>query len=859
MAPSVAMTASGSKDEADEVKEVAGSLGIQLENLLLREDDIYQTSLNSEEYLESLAPIIKDSIKANGLSGLIVKLNDIVKSKDAELNELSLNSTDEINTCIDTIDDIHECSIRLAKGLNEVNKSLGSSVLTLVAKKRSLIKSKQITTKINETSVVLTLCIQVLEITNKIHELIKQHKYFSGLKLIDELTNIHLPQVDNFSFALKIYDSIPHLTKMIKEESFDNIVDWLSINLERKLPSIGQSIYSNLIQLQNNWNLIKRNNKGYIPYKLNTPIELSLRDPQLNFNAFKDPSLQLDLNIVYDGILVYQTLYEQELLSSLYHKEWMKKYNKIIYPITSATAERIAQFLNLQSLEDYLQKISSFFIMDKQINTATKFQLRSNSNSNDLWNSYVTKLKPVLLNFLNTQDTNDLEELAAFKDLIGDFLQVMEMSNYRIIELYEILMIILKDHFAPRIIQNFRLEFLDSIHTDHYMPLVVDAKTDYNNIMQICWYKSDAPFAPANVKLMPITFPFSEDYVHFCLGIRSLIEDVLQFISQHYSYELNEIKSILVNDIIEKVLGDQPGVGISHDIQEFISNNPTKEVVTQSYTNLEYYLYSLYEVGRLINKKLRDQIGIGINNIDANDVYALRAVRHFSELRKFSEQQIFDMVDIKITEFLEIFEYGDVWLTTRENLEANFDIKDFALYLDNLFTKNFSNLPLAIKTLGLFRTFDRVSEHFLDLLKSAQRYTRIGIQNFDMDVKYIEKAMQKLYITNQSAEETRNNVLESTFTELRQSINLLLSDNYDEFINNTGYRMRYFDSVKYDDGMKLISKMRNGEEEETDLKEEGNVSTMSVDLTLAQSGAAATFAKFSSRFTMKNNSFDSPS
>lgn len=851
------MSPSAANDKPEEEKEVVGgSLGIQLENLLLREDDIYQTSMNSEEYLESLAPIIKDSIKGNALSDLIVKLNGIVKSKDEELNELSLNSTDEINTCIDTIDDIHDASVTLGKGLNEVNKSLGTSVQALVTKKRSLIKSKQVTTKINETSVVLALCIQVLEITNKIHELIKQHKYFSALKLIDELTNIHLPQVENFSFALKIYDSIPHLTKMIKDESFDNIVDWLSLNLEKKLPAIGECIYANLQNLQANWHAIKRKNKSFSPYKLNAPIEISLRDPSLNFQAFKEPELQLDLNPVYDGVLVYQTLYEQELLSSLYHKEWMKKYNKIIYPITSATAERIAQFPNLHSLQDYLAKISAFFIMDKQINFATKFQLRSNSNSNDLWNGYVTKLKPVLLNFLNTRESQDLEELGAFKDLIGDFLQVMEMSKYRVLELYEILMIILKDHFAPQIIQNFRGEFLESIHTDHYMPLVVDAKGDYDNIMQICWYRADASFAPANVRLMPITFPFSEDYVHFCLGIRSLIEDVLLFIGQHYSYELNEIKNILVNEIVEKVLGDQPGVGISLDIREFISNNPTKEVVTQSYTNLEYYLYSVYEIGKLINRKLRDQTGIGINNIDANDVYALRAVSHFSELRKFSEEEIFNMVDSKITELMDLVDYGDAWLTTDKHDEADFNIKDFALYLDNLFTKIFSNLPLAIKTLGLFRTFDRVSENFLDMLKDAERYNRIGIENFDLDVKYIEESMQALYLTNQNPGETATSALESTFTELRQSINLLLSENYLDFTNNSGYRMRYFDSVKYEDGMKLIAKMTSGDEDDS-FVEDMNTSNASLDLPSATS-TAARFAKFSSRFTKKNNSFDSP-
>jgi gas vesicle protein len=839
MAPSVA------NDELTQKADGGSGTGIQLEHLLLREDDIYQTNSNSEDFLESLAPIIKDSIKQNGLGDLITRLNDIVKNKDQELNDLSLNSTDEINSCIDSIDSIHIDSVELANNLSSVSKTLSDSVNQLVNRKKSLIKSKQVNTKINETSVVLTLCVQVLEITNKIHELIKQHKYFSALKLIDELTNIHLPKVEKFSFALKIYDSIPHLTKMIKDESFDNIINWLSLNLERKLPEIGDCIYTNLQHLQENWESLKSRNPSFLPYKLNAPIELSLRDPLLNFDAFRDPSLQMDLNTVYDGILVYQTLDEQDLLISLYHKEWMKKYNKIIYPITTTTADRIAQFSNIGALDEYLQRISSFFVMDKQINIATKFQLRTNLNSNDLWNAYVTKLKPVLLNYLTTRGMSDLEELTAFKDLIGDFLQVMEMSDYKIFELYEILMIIFKDHFVPQIIQSFRLEFLDSIHTDHYMPLTVDAQSDYENIMQICWFKSDAPFAPQNVKHMPITFPFSEDYVHFCLGIRSLLEDVLQFIGQHFSYELNEIKTTIVNDVIEKVLGNQPGIGISHDIREFISNNSTKEVVAQSYTNLEYYLYSLYELGRLVNRRLRQQTGIGMQNIDANDAFTLRAVKHFSDLRKFSEEEIFHMVDNKLNELLEFLDYDDNWLPTERNEEAHYFIKDFALFLDNLFTKIFSNLPLAIRTLGLFRTFDRVSEHFLYILKSAGKYNRIGIENFDMDVQYIEESMKALYSMNQTNDEGGNNALESTFTELRQSIDLLLLDNFEDFNNNVGFRMRYFDRVRYEDGVKLISNLTLGNSENTSTIEDPNESQTSLE-----QSASAKFSKFSSRFNI---------
>ena len=45
---------------------------------------------------------------------------------------------------------------------------------------------------------------------------------------------------------------------MVKDESFENLCKWLSINLERKLQDIASGLYNNLDELQNNWSKIKR-------------------------------------------------------------------------------------------------------------------------------------------------------------------------------------------------------------------------------------------------------------------------------------------------------------------------------------------------------------------------------------------------------------------------------------------------------------------------------------------------------------------------------------------------------------------------------------------------------------------------
>lgn len=789
-----------------------GNVGIDslhLENLLLRDEDIFQTSLNSEDYLESLAPIIKEAIKVNGLSNLIIKLNDIVKQKDEELNQASMESADEINTCINNIDNIYQEANELNQQFVDVNQKLNKSTFELMQRKKNYVKYKNVSGRINETQVVLTECIQVLELTNKILELIRQTKYFSALKLIDELTSIHLQKVQDFSFAKKIEDSIPHLTKMVKEDSFENLSKWLSLNLERKLLSIGERIFDNLRRLQKNWEETKENNRTFLPYKLNSPVEMSLRDPSTNYNIFEDETLQIPLNSIYDAILVYQTLHQSDALVNSYHKEWMKKYNRIIYPLTPASVTKKEVALNNQELSEYLRKISAFFIMDKQLNLTTKFQLRTNTQADELWVSYVSKLKSLLIYNLKRNQFDNVDSLNQFKNLVGDFLQVMDNYAYDVSDLYEVMMLMFKDYFAPLVVQEFRSEFIESITSDHYMPLSVDTMSDYENVMKIVWYQADAPFAPENVKNAPVTFPFSEDYVHYCFGIRNLLTEVLTFLSEHYNYEITEINEIIVHNIIELILSDKKGSGIVYDIEDFVKKNiNNKEIVVQTYTNLEYYLFSLYEVGRMVNRKLRQYTGMGIHNIDTNDTFTLQAVERFKNLRKYSEDTIFKMVDTKINELLDMVEYTD-YITLEKNTEANYSVKDFALFLENMFTSIFSNLPSTFRTLGLFKTYDHVSEHFLNVLKNAPFYNRTFVDNFDLDITYLEESMKNNLQDATMAKDGNTMALESTFTQLRQCINLLKLDNFEEFTNNSAFRMRNFDRIKLDEGMALIAKIKD--------------------------------------------------
>ena len=69
-------------------------------------------------------------------------------------------------------------------------------------------------------------------------------------------------------------------------------------------------------------------------------------------------------------------------------------------------------------LYEYLRKIAAFLL---PLNLITKFQLRSNTQADELWLSYMTKLKPVLIQLLKHHNFTNIQELGSFKTIVGEF------------------------------------------------------------------------------------------------------------------------------------------------------------------------------------------------------------------------------------------------------------------------------------------------------------------------------------------------------------------------------------------------------------------------------------------------------
>lgn len=88
-----------------------------------------------------------------------------------------------------------------------------------------------------------------------------------------------------------------------------------------------------------------------------------------------------------------------------------------------------------------------------------------------------------------------------------------------------------------------------------------------------------------------------------------------------------------------------------------------------------------------------------------------------------------------------------------------------------------------------------------DLLLSAKRINENAIANFDLDIQYLEDLVQNLGDASVANADT--------FLELRQSINLLKSENNMEEYMQMQPRMRYYNRISVQDAVSLFEKLLN--------------------------------------------------
>lgn len=843
-------------------------------------DDVFDLDPQS---FDKWVPFLRSSIEKEELNAVIDELEVSVDDnfqglelqllQDSQINDKLESSIGEVSHIQSAIEG------ELLREIQDFQEKLTHSTNELITKKQVYVNNKKTSLKISEATILLTKVTSILELSNKCQQLITDRKFFKALQNLDNLEKLYLQEFKdyNFDFLRDIYESVPFLKSVIKDECINLIRNSFNSNLGKNLSNIGDQIFVAYSQeLLPKWlekmNLMKLND-----FKFNSPVEISMRDQSIMEGLTLDRFF--DLDEFYDAILIFQSLNEMDYLFVEFSKEYEFRKAKLIHPLvwkktTSSSVnvlpgdismDTFTKQMSLDFLKEYLLKILGFLLYDINLQKSTDFILVNNNynSTNEFWDGFMNRLHPYLKHFLQN-NLNSEDDLIKFKDFLSIYVAILENYRLNITPLYEVLVSVFEIYCNVNV-NSIEKEFDVLLNDDDFMPLTIDDRQLYEKVLKICWMKDDSVLQnnDNDDSSFSVTLPFSPLYPMTCTLATKTYTKLTTFVSLFYRHDLHKLSKILIDTmdyIFNKIVNDK--------IRKKLDST-SREEISQILINLDYFIIAAKEFS---NYMARENI---LQNPDIE--IRLAAIKQYEESRKLAETKLIELIDTKISDILETVDID--WQSNDIRQEPDFSIIDVAQFLEMMFASTLVNLPYSVQTLLIFREFDSLTRKVLDILlhETPDHISQASVHNFGIDIQYLQGIIPKIFpnakvsnpstnanihndmqspltpstptfnnhstnISVNSSSLIENNIksLEETFTELNQSIDLLKTNSITDYMDPE-IRMRKYSRLKSEDAHLLLSKVSVPARANSSIGDDDNGSIFNRELSIDGTNRIANF------------------
>jgi hypothetical protein len=127
---------------------------------------------------------------------------------------------------VDQLLKVRSGSAALKDKIESMNDSIQTVGSRLIEKQRELVQMRKTLLNVEFTREAVQTCIFVLDITNRVTVQIINKKYFSALRMIQELQSTHLKLIRDYSFCKLISTWLPEVQEAIRAAVIRDLKDW---------------------------------------------------------------------------------------------------------------------------------------------------------------------------------------------------------------------------------------------------------------------------------------------------------------------------------------------------------------------------------------------------------------------------------------------------------------------------------------------------------------------------------------------------------------------------------------------------------------------------------------------------------
>ena len=138
---------------------------------------------SSSENLEQLGPIIKQIHTNRQQEAFLRTIQGLIESKDAEIERICGDNYQEFISSVSTLFSVKSYTSKLKEKITSLDTSVSQVGRGLVDKKRTLLQTKKTAANLDEAIDTLQACLRVLDVVNRVGEMINAGKYWSALRV----------------------------------------------------------------------------------------------------------------------------------------------------------------------------------------------------------------------------------------------------------------------------------------------------------------------------------------------------------------------------------------------------------------------------------------------------------------------------------------------------------------------------------------------------------------------------------------------------------------------------------------------------------------------------------------------------
>ncbi|KAG0135279.1 exocyst complex subunit Sec15-like-domain-containing protein [Tuber indicum] len=696
------------------------------------------------------------------------ELDRFSSDRESEIERLCNNNHQDFVSSVNQLLNVRKGTVDLTEEILKLNQSIQKSTDKLVEQKKALVDSRDVRQNIDEATQALRLCLEVLGLANRVGDLLKQKKHYAALRTLDELQNVHLKEVMQYDVADMIQKSVPAMQGMVKEAVMTDLNSWL-YRIRESSVLLGQVAFDQT-ELRRRRQKERIEKSPYLrSFKLNSAIELVL-DEREEFDVLDNENVNINFTPLFECLHIHEALGERDEFRVTYANVRRQQKELLLSGSLTLSNEDIS------SLNKLLEDICGFAIIERATMKKT-MSFRSAVDVDELWDSMCKKAISIITPALD--NITQADALLRIKNVLALFIQTMDSWDYSV-EALDGFLLVLFAKYSQRLKTEFSADFKEIVTSDDYMPMPINSLQEYDNVVNVSWYKPDKERDQLE---FPIVLPFSQMYPLCCIDIRNFLNKYYFFSDEYFTHQ-SAIDEELKSSLDELLCGQ-----VCTSLVERLTSKYLGQIV-QILINLEQFEYACHELEILLAEARQSNHGGSTS---------LKATERFRSEKKTAEKRIFELVNSKIDDLVETAEYD--WMATKKLEEPSEYLQQMTLWMRNIMSSTLLGLPKDIKGFIYFDALSHIATSILALpmSDSVKKINKNAVAALDMDIRYLMEFVDSL----------NEPLLPTIFEELRQTIDLLQSDNAEEFYS-IDTRMRRYASVNPINGPVLLEKLVSG-------------------------------------------------